>query len=289
MEPRPVYVETQKGPSLRYEITCQFCGNKKLIHPCRLKRGGKYCSRECQNKAQAKAISDETRKTMIQNSLKTKYQRIDEHISQITGKPAATALYELHHTKQMTILGMSKYLKLARSTIETALKRHNIQKRKYDQSSYLREWYKRNPGAGAILAEYAHRAVKGSRRSDEDLIKRALSVQEQAKLSKLEKYVLDYFNNCGLSPVPLYAVYKFNIDLAFPEHKLAVEIHGGNFHTTPRKIKQDKAKEEYLKSIGWDIVVIKQGTLKMNSPGMRQLLSDAVSKVKEKLKSYRPS
>jgi very-short-patch-repair endonuclease len=153
----------------------------------------------------------------------------------------------------------------------------------------LREWYKRNPGAGAILAEYAHRAVKGSRRSDEDLIKRALSVQEQAKLSKLEKYVLDYFNNCGLSPVPLYAVYKFNIDLAFPEHKLAVEIHGGNFHTTPRKIKQDKAKEEYLKSIGWDIVVIKQGTLKMNSPGMRQLLSDAVSKVKEKLKSYRPS
>ena len=226
---------------------------------------------------------------MIQNSLKTKYQRIDEHISQITGKPAATALYELHHTKQMTILGMSKYLKLARSTIETALKRHNIQKRKYDQSSYLREWYKRNPGAGAILAEYAHRAVKGSRRSDEDLIKRALSVQEQAKLSKLEKYVLDYFNNCGLSPVPLYAVYKFNIDLAFPEHKLAVEIHGGNFHTTPRKIKQDKAKEEYLKSIGWDIVVIEQGTLKMNSPGMRQLLSDAVSKVKEKLKSYRPS
>ena len=225
---------------------------------------------------------------MLQNSLKTKYQRIDEHISQITGKPAGISLYELYHTKQMTILGMSKYLKLARSSIETALKRHNIPKRNYDHSAYMKEWYKKHPEAGAILTKQAHRAAKGYRRSDDALINRALSVQEKAKLSKLEKFILEYFNNNGLFPIPLYAIYKFNIDLAFPEHKLAVEIHGGNFHTTPKKIKQDMAKEEYLKSIGWNIVVIEQGKIRMNSTKMHQLLSNAVSEVKEKLKSYHP-
>ncbi len=220
---------------------------------------------------------------MINNSLNTKYQRIDEHISQVTGSSAKCSLFELHHVKQMTILGMSKHLGLSRSSIERALERHCVPKRSYDHSSYMKEWYKKHPGAGAILTKNAHRAVRGSRQSDDTLIKRALTIQEKAKLSKLESFVLKYFNSNGLYPVPLYAVYKFNIDLAFPRNKLAIEVHGGNFHTSPKKIAQDKVKSKYLKSIGWDMVIIEQGAVKIKSAEMQQLLLTAIKEIETKL------
>jgi very-short-patch-repair endonuclease len=66
--------------------------------------------------------------------------------------------------------------------------------------------------------------------------------------------ILDGLNDIGLYPQPEYAIYRYNIDLAFPELKLAVEVDGGNWHQTERHLKLQEQKEKYLHEKGWTIV-----------------------------------
>lgn len=82
--------------------------------------------------------------------------------------------------------------------------------------------------------------------------------QRRAKLSKYEISLRDALAAEGIEPVPLFAIDRFNIDLAFPDAMLAVEVDGGNWHNTePRKIAQDAAKEAHLVAAGWRVVRVK--------------------------------
>lgn len=104
----------------------------------------------------------------------------------------------------------------------------------------------------ALMAEATSR-IRGSKRSHDDLCKRARTKQDRAVLSGDEAAIMDGFIAAGLAPVPLFAVDKFNIDFAFPEQRIAVEYHGGNWHNTPEKREQDDRKRRYLESIGWTV------------------------------------
>jgi len=48
---------------------------------------------------------------------------------------------------------------------------------------------------------------------------------------------------------------NYKLDLAFPEHKIGVEVHGGA-HTTPELQIKDKKKQDLLTSMGWLILEI---------------------------------
>ena len=61
----------------------------------------------------------------------------------------------------------------------------------------------------------------------------------------------------GLDPVLHFAIDKFNIDLALVEHRLAVEVDGGNWHRTAcRKVAQDTRKREALTASGWTMLSV---------------------------------
>lgn len=47
------------------------------------------------------------------------------------------------------------------------------------------------------------------------------------------------------------------IDFALPEYKLAIEIDSKQFHSSEEQIRHDAKKDEYLKSIGWDVLRLK--------------------------------
>ena len=52
---------------------------------------------------------------------------------------------------------------------------------------------------------------------------------------------------------PFHPTRQWRFDYQFPG-KVAVEIDGGHFHgSSPKKIKQDKAKSDYLIPRGWTI------------------------------------
>jgi hypothetical protein len=104
----------------------------------------------------------------------------------------------------------------------------------------------------ALMAEATSR-IRGSKRSHDDLCKRAQTKQARAVLSGDEAVIMAGFIAIDLNPVPLFAVDKFNVDFAFPDALVAIEYHGGNWHNTTRKRAQDERKRQFLESIGWTV------------------------------------
>jgi very-short-patch-repair endonuclease len=47
---------------------------------------------------------------------------------------------------------------------------------------------------------------------------------------------------------------RFNIDVAIPHLKLAIEVQGGHWHTSPRHVEQERRKSEHLQANGWSLV-----------------------------------
>lgn len=85
---------------------------------------------------------------------------------------------------------------------------------------------------------------------------------------------LDALNNVGLNPIPQLAIESFNIDFAFPDIMLAVELDPC-WHNSKNKRRQDKKKDDMLNSLGWTV-------LRIDS---RAKLCFRVNKVSEAIKS----
>lgn len=104
----------------------------------------------------------------------------------------------------------------------------------------------------AITAK-AHAAVRGMKRSQSDLEKRARGV-EYAPMSKWELWFAKWLLEANITGFKhSYALGIFNLDFAFPENKVAIEIDGGAWHSSERKKLQDAKKEAYLTAQGWTL------------------------------------
>ena len=104
----------------------------------------------------------------------------------------------------------------------------------------------------AITAK-AHDAVRGMKRSKVDLEKRARGV-EYAPMSKWELWFAKWLLEANITGFKhSYAFGVFNLDFAFPENKVAIEIDGGGWHSSARKQLQDAKKEAYLTEQGWTL------------------------------------
>jgi hypothetical protein len=75
--------------------------------------------------------------------------------------------------------------------------------------------------------------------------------------SPTERYVYESLIEVGYQPIIGYQFDRFLIDLAFPHVKLAIEVDGGNWHTSPRKAKQDLRKTALLERDGWLVLHIR--------------------------------
>lgn len=87
--------------------------------------------------------------------------------------------------------------------------------------------------------------------------KRKAALTRQANWRKTssdrEDELLKSLNDASLYPEREYAVDVFNIDFAFVDAKLAVELDP-RWHNTGRKAKADKKKDEFLTSCEWTVL-----------------------------------
>lgn len=75
----------------------------------------------------------------------------------------------------------------------------------------------------------------------------------KGRLSQGEWRLYDAMTEAGLNPVPEMAFDKFNIDFAFIEAKLAVELDP-RWHSSPEKKALDVAKDAMLTASGWTVL-----------------------------------
>ena len=80
----------------------------------------------------------------------------------------------------------------------------------------------------AVLTAPAHEAVRGMKRTESDLVKRAQGKERVGKMvGKAEKDLYVLMVKAGLSPIPQKAIWKYNIDFMLKDN-IAVEVTGRN-------------------------------------------------------------
>lgn len=139
------------------------------------------------------------------------------------------------------------------TTIRTTMQALGVPRRSPAENAQL-VMLKRPPEQRKRNIRAAQDAVRGKPQPHDAKVKRAKTVQQRCKLSWHEQAVINGLEHHGVHPVPLFAVDKYNIDVAFPERSLGFEITSGAWHNTLKKRRMDEVKKRDLESLGWTIV-----------------------------------
>lgn len=96
----------------------------------------------------------------------------------------------------------------------------------------------------------AHDALRGSKRPIAQSVRRAATREIGYTMSHLERRANAILLDAGFAAKPEMAVGLLNVDLAFPDLFVAVEVDG-SWHYTAKKKAQDARKAAYLHALGW--------------------------------------
>ena len=151
-----------------------------------------------------------------------------------------------------SVLSLSKKYCIARSGIERRLIQCGIRIRGGSEACAI--------SASRATAEErlrratpAHNAVRGSKRSEADLIKRAIGNEiTGSRRSHLETLVADVI---GGRATFQKACGKYNIDIAI-HNSIAVEVYGGGWHLSGRHAAMHNERVRYLLDSGWHVVIV---------------------------------
>jgi very-short-patch-repair endonuclease len=166
--------------------------------------------------------------------------------------------------KNESVQSISLDLGCARSTINLILEKNGFQKRTQAESAKLR-YVDTTPEYRQEITRMAHDTIRGRKRDWQDRCTRAKGVEQKQNLSDLEKRFRDYFIKNGIDVRTLFPFGAFNIDIAVPEHCIAIEVHGGNFHSTKSHQAKDFNKLRYLSRYGWTVFYVLEDDFKVRT------------------------
>lgn len=107
-----------------------------------------------------------------------------------------------------------------------------------------------------------------------------LSQMQMPRSSNLERIVLDALIRAGLNPEPLYILKYYTIDLALPECRLAIEVDGDYWHSTPKQKSKDKAKDTFLRGRGWHVLRLPEYKIKASLEACVQAVIDKIESIR---------
>ena len=171
-------------------------------------------------------------------------------------KPIKDILYDFHWKEELPALTIAKLFEISRQTVIRLMDDYKIPRRSIREDNHRR--FKNMPlEKRKKYTENANKAMRGRLTPVIERNRRAKTLQAICKLSKHEQPFFEFLKHNGFNPVPLYAIAIFNIDFAFPEEKIAIELDGGNFHNSKPHSIGDKRKETYLINKGWIVLRIR--------------------------------
>lgn len=102
----------------------------------------------------------------------------------------------------------------------------------------------------------AHSAVRGMKRTIQDLEKRALGKEKNPpKMSRWEVFFSNWLASQNIPFTYSKALGKYNIDFAIGD-SIAVELYGGAFHSDGRAAARLNDRMTYILNQGWNVYII---------------------------------
>ena len=143
-----------------------------------------------------------------------------------------------------------------RNTITALLRKHGITPRSRRDAMLLR-MAQATPEERLRLTEAAHAARRGRSVPEEARIRMAEGRERTKAHASIEALAIaDAIEDGGVAVTLEKAVGPYNIDIAFNECPVAVEIQGGNWHAYGRHGSRLGKRREYLLSRGWHLVEV---------------------------------
>jgi len=103
----------------------------------------------------------------------------------------------------------------------------------------------------------AHDAVRGMRRTMEDLCKRAKGKEiKQSHATRIERICAQMLWKEGFACVLQKAIGPYNVDIAITEPPITVDIFGGNWHASGRHAARFRKRFDYILDQNWLPVII---------------------------------
>lgn len=154
-----------------------------------------------------------------------------------------------------SVKGVAERFGVQRSTIMTLLRKHGIAPRSRRDAMLLR-MAQATPEERLRLTEAAHAAVRGRRVPEDARINMAKGRERTKAHASPDAIALAEWISLACSVTLEKAVGPYNVDIAFDELSVAVEIQGGQWHSHGRHGARLAERREYLLSRGWHLVEI---------------------------------
>lgn len=128
--------------------------------------------------------------------------------------------------------------------------------RNLSDSMYIR-WAEATPEQRNAMLNNAHASTRGRVVTDQEKVLRAQSIEAALCRSvPTERFLADALQTHGLTPTLQKAIWIYNIDVALDIDRVAVEIFGGQWHTSGDHARRFHKRTKYLLDSGWHVVII---------------------------------
>lgn len=154
-----------------------------------------------------------------------------------------------------SVNALAKQFKVSRTVIMHRLKQANVVIRGQTEANQIM-MAARTPEENARNVRAAHDAVRGKRRSHEELCQRALTREQtfNSFVSSYEREIAQELSKRNIEFIPQKAVDKYNIDFAIFDN-VAFEIYGGGWHSSGRAAARFTKRSKELFNRGYTIVI----------------------------------
>ena len=155
-----------------------------------------------------------------------------------------------------SVKAIAETLSVQRNTITALLRKHGITPRSRSDAMYLR-MAQTTAEERQRLTEAAHAAVRGRTQPEECRIRMAQGRERTKSHASPDAIELaGALADCGFPVTLEKAVGPYNLDIAFDELPVAVEIQGGQWHGHGRHAARIGKRRKYILSRGWHLVEI---------------------------------
>lgn len=153
----------------------------------------------------------------------------------------------------------------ARNVVVKRLNEAGVSQRGRSEAMYVR-MRNASPEERLRLTEKAHEAARGRVCSEEQKIKGARTrFLRQRGISPYAVELAHRLEELGAFSVFEYPAGPYNLDLSLVGTTVAVEVHGGGWHTSGRHGRRRGDRLKYLLSRGWTVIEVWQVSKSWNS------------------------